>query len=90
MDITFCDGCGEFIECYELPTEMLCEECYKMNDTLKSENLDWIKDAEIVMLANSNSRGVVTHDSGSKTLVVFDGSEWMSIPGYFGDEDASN
>jgi hypothetical protein len=29
MDITFCDGCGDFIECYELPTEMLCEDCYK-------------------------------------------------------------
>jgi hypothetical protein len=30
MDITFCDGCGAFIECYDMDNgDVLCEECYK-------------------------------------------------------------
>jgi hypothetical protein len=29
MDVTKCDRCGEFIECYETENEMICEECYK-------------------------------------------------------------
>jgi hypothetical protein len=55
-----------------------------------AESLDWIKDTDIEMLPNENRRGVITHSNGTKTLVVFECGEWMSIPGYFGEEDACN
>jgi hypothetical protein len=40
----------------------------------------------IVMRPNDNECGVITHADGTQNLVCIYGTDWVTIPGYFGED----